>query len=122
MQREISPIRKCAVCSVMAPESMIWFKADVSTGRMLLSHAGDPQEHSSSELYFCCEDHAGQFLVTWLLCDESRADTALPRSNDFHLRFKDAAMEFSLSMAIQAFWEEGVRVTEARSLRRCINM
>lgn len=123
MEAETSSMRKCAVCGLIGLESTDWFKADVSSGRMLLNHAGESYEDSSSELYLCSQEHAGQFLVAWLFCDDSHGNSLmLPRSNDFRLRSTDPAMEFSLTMAIQAFWEEGIRVTEGRSLRQCINI
>ncbi len=123
MHCESSPIRKCAVCGIMGPESTEWFQADVSSSRILLNYAGHSEEVEPPGLYLCSEEHAGQFLVTWLFCDDSHSGSlVLPRSNDFRLRSTDAAAEFSLTMAIQAFWEEGLRVTEGRSLRQCVNL
>ncbi len=119
--------RKCAVCGLTGTESEQWFAADISHDRMALRHAGESQEPGSSEIHFCSEEHAGQFLVAWLLCEGDRDGnhpgpiTVLPRSDEFHLTATDAAVKLSLSMAIQAFWEEGVRELEDGSLRRCVS-
>ncbi len=122
MYAESPPIRKCAVCGIMAPESTDGFQAEVSSNRMSLDHAGESHALASSGPYLCSEEHAKQFVVTWLFCDDGRTESAaLPHSNEFRLRSTDAAMEFSLAMAIQAFWDEGSRATEGRSLRQCIN-
>ncbi len=116
--------RKCAVCGATGTEFALWFTADISCDRMALHHAGEAQEPGSSEIHFCCEEHAGQFLVAWLLCEGERAGnrrgpvTVLPRSDEFHLRTADAAVELSLSRAIQTFWEEGVRDLEYESLAK----
>ncbi len=123
MYAESSPIRKCAVCGVVGPEWLDWFQAEVSSNRMSLDRADGSNAAPSSGLYLCSEEHARQFVVTWLFCDDSRNEAlAFPHSNEFRLRTMDAAMEFSLAMAIQAFWDEGIRVTEGRSLRQCINL
>ena len=77
-------------------------------------------------MHFCSEEHAGQFLVAWLLCEGEKNEnqpgpfTVLPRSDQFHLSTADPAVKLSLLMAIQVFWEEGMRDLEDGGLRRCV--
>ncbi len=126
MPSPFSITRRCAVCSAKGTELSHWFTADISCDRIALRHAGESQEPGSSEVHFCSEEHVGQFLIAWLLCEGERDGnqpgpiTVLPRSDEFRLSTADAAAELSLSMAIQAFWEEGVRGLEEGTLRRCV--
>ncbi len=117
---------RCAVCGARATDLSQWFTGDISGDRIALRQAGESQEPGSSEVHFCSEDHAGQFLVAWLLCEgecngnQAGPITVLPRSDEFRLTRADAAVELSLSMAIQKFWEEGIRGLEDGILRRCV--
>lgn len=120
----ISP--RCAVCGARGTELSQWFTADISCDRIALRQAGESQEPGSSEIHFCSEDHAGQFLIAWLLCEgeqngnQAGPITVLPRSDEFRLSSADPAVKLSLSIAIQAFWEEGVRGLEDGILQRCV--
>jgi len=114
MRTEFSTLCRCAVCGVRPFELSEWFTADISCDRIVLRHAGESSGSSPAQLYFCGEAHAGQFLGAWLFCESQAGETqpdpltALPRSDNFRLTTADPAIELSLSLAIEVFWEESV--------------
>jgi len=111
--------RRCAVCGMEGTEMQPRFAAVVSCDEIVLRHVGESQESEASGICFCSEEHASQFLVRWLYCERQSGGTEagrvanLPRTDDFHLSTTDAAVELSLSMALQTFWEESARAFDS---------
>ena len=118
MRTDFSTSCRCAVCGIRGRKLSQWFTADISCECITLSYASESTERRPTHLHFCSEAHAGQFLAAWLPCQaqagDSQADpmAALPRSDTFRLRTVDPVIELSLSMAIEAFWEERVMEVE----------
>ena len=108
-------IRRCAVCGLEEMDARGWLAAVVTCDRIALRHANEMEEDCSSELHFCCESHAMKFMNAWLFCEATpegnRHDrfVALPRTDEFRLSCRDAAIEVSLCTALEAFWEEGIQ-------------
>ncbi len=108
-------IRRCAVCGLEEMDPSGWLAAVVTCDRIALRHAGEMEEVCSSELHFCCQSHATKFTNAWLFCeaapggDRDDRSVALPRTDEFRLSCRDAAIEVSLCTALEAFWEEGIQ-------------
>lgn len=110
--------RRCAVCGMKGTEMQPRFAADVSCDEIVLRHVGESQEPESSGICFCSEEHASQFLVRWLFCERQSGGNGFDRvanllRTDFHLSTSDAAVELSLCMALQTFWEESARAFDS---------